>query len=622
MHSGTGCAQCHTEVQTTHARPCDTIESRVDCAVCHADQVQQYQSSTHGQLAIAGDPEAPTCVDCHDNHATEGHRFPSSPTFSRNEPQLCAKCHREGQPAARRSESKFGDIVDSYEMSIHGHGLVESGLVVSATCSDCHSAHAQLPAEDPESTVHPENVAGTCGTCHHGIEQKFRQSIHWPGNAETDRELPTCEDCHTSHGIKRTDQASFRFEMMDQCGRCHEPETTTFFDTIHGKASQLGDAGAAKCYDCHGTHGILPNTHPESELSTENIVATCGDCHPGSHRRFVGYLTHATHHDPERYPFLFWSFWAMTSLLVGTLTFALLHTAAWLWRLWRTRDEWQRHQPKPGEKLVRRFTRGQRTMHLIMLLSFFLLALTGMVLKFSYMTWAQALAGFVGGFETTGVLHRIGAVVLFGVFIAHLVHLAKQRKRKGTPWLTFLLGPDSMMFGKRDLIEFWGSLKWFLGKGERPRYGRFTYWEKFDYFAVFWGVFIIGSTGLILWFPELFTRVIPGRFVNVATIIHSDEALLAVGFIFTVHFFNTHFRPDKFPMDPVIFTGRVPLEELKHDKPREYEALVESGELEERMVDPVPRDVERSFKIFGFVALGIGLALIRLIVYTLIVAYT
>ena len=124
-----------------------------------------------------------------------------------------------------------------------------------------------------------------------------------------------------------------------------------------------------------------------------------------------------------------------------------------------------------------------------------------------------------------------------------------------------------------------GTLKWFIGLGKRPAYGRWTYWEKFDYFAVFWGIAVIGSTGLTLWFPVFFTRFIPGSFLNVATIIHSDEALLATGFIFTVHFFNTHLRPEKFPMDITVFTGRMPLEELKRDKPREYEALVASGKL-------------------------------------------
>jgi hypothetical protein len=138
---------------------------------------------------------------------------------------------------------------------------------------------------------------------------------------------------------------------------------------------------------------------------------------------------------------------------------------------------------------------------------------------------------------------------------------------------------------------------------------------------VFWGVLVIGSTGLILWFPELFTRVIPGWFLNVSTIIHSDEALLAVGFIFTIHFFNTHFRPDKFPMDPVIFTGRVSLDELKYDKPAEYARLKASGDLERHLVEPFPKQVERGFRVFGFIALAIGLTLIALIVYAMLFAY-
>jgi cytochrome b subunit of formate dehydrogenase len=177
------------------------------------------------------------------------------------------------------------------------------------------------------------------------------------------------------------------------------------------------------------------------------------------------------------------------------------------------------------------------------------------------------------------------------------------------------------VFNRNDLTELVGSIKWFFGFGPRPRYGRYTYWEKFDYFAVFWGMIVIGTSGLMLWFPELFTYILPGRSINIATIIHSDEALLAVAFIFTVHFFNTHFRLDKFPMDPVIFTGRVALDELKYDKPREYEKLVASGRLEEQLVDPFPESVERGFKIFGFIALAVGLTLIFLIILTMLFGY-
>jgi cytochrome b subunit of formate dehydrogenase len=409
--------------------------------------------------------------------------------------------------------------------------------------------------------------------------------------------------------------------MMNQCGRCHEDEADTFFDTFHGKVSRLGDEAAAKCYDCHGTHNILPTSEPASLLSRRNVVETCSNCHAGANIRFTGYLTHATHHDPERYPLLFWAFWGMTALLVGTLTFATLHTLAWLFRLMRSPEARKRHHAKPGERLYRRFTVFQRTLHGVMLLSFFVLALTGMVLKFSYMGWAQVLARLAGGFQTTGVLHRVGAVALIATFLVHLWDVRKQKRSAGLTWWQYITSRDSIVFGPRDLREFGQSVKWFFGRGPRPNYGRYTYWEKFDYFAVFWGMFIIGSTGLLLWFPELFTIVIPGWSVNVATILHSDEALLAVAFIFTVHFFNTHFRPDKFPMDPVIFTGRVSIEELKADKPGEYEDLVAEGNLEESLVEPYPERVELGFRVFAFAALGVGLTLIALIVYSMLFGY-
>jgi cytochrome b subunit of formate dehydrogenase len=211
---------------------------------------------------------------------------------------------------------------------------------------------------------------------------------------------------------------------------------------------------------------------------------------------------------------------------------------------------------------------------------------------------------------------------MFGLFIVHLWDLNRKRiKEHGGSILKLVFGPDSMLFNKRDLLELVGTLKWFVGAGPRPRYGRWTYWEKFDYFAVFWGIFIIGSTGLMLWFPVLFTTVLPGWLINVATIIHSDEALLATGFIFTVHFFNTHLRPEKFPMDTVVFTGRMSVAEFKRDKPAEYEALVASGKLEENLVEPYQPVVIRTIRAFAWTALAIGTMIVLWIVYAMVFAY-
>ncbi len=276
---------------------------------------------------------------------------------------------------------------------------------------------------------------------------------------------------------------------------------------------------------------------------------------------------------------------------------------------------------KSTEKEYLRFSRLNRILHVCMIVSFLSLALTGMTLKFSYTNWAVVLSHFFGGFETAGFIHRFAAIIMFGVFFSHLYDLRRRKRTEFGTWRKMLFGNDTMLFNKKDIKDLIGNFKWFLGLGPRPKFGRWTYWEKFDYFAVFWGITVIGSTGLTLWFPEFFTLFLPGWFINVATIIHSDEALLATGFIFTVHFFNTHLRPEKFPMDIVIFTGRMPLEEFKRDKPGEFEELLKKGELENYLVDSYPPIVIRTIRIFGWIALTIGFSIIIWIVYAMIFVY-
>jgi cytochrome b subunit of formate dehydrogenase len=425
--------------------------------------------------------------------------------------------------------------------------------------------------------------------------------------------------------VARTDVLAFQLGIIDECGQCHREVTESYFDTYHGKAAALGDATRAKCYDCHGAHDILAPDDPKSRLSRENIVATCAKCHPGSHRRFAGYLTHATHHDPDKYAPLFYTFWGMTILLVGTFGFFGLHTLAWLPRSWNLRRECQQLRAadanNAGEKVYVRFTPLQRNLHVVMILSFFGLALTGMMLKFSYTPWAGALFKVLGGIDTAGWIHRICALITFGYFGTHLWNVARRYRRGDVSLWEYLFGPDSILPRWSDVKELVNTLKWFVGRGPRPRYGRWTYWEKFDYFAVFWGISVIGITGMCLWFPEFFTLFIPGWSINVATIVHSDEALLATGFIFTIHFFNTHFRPEKFPMDTVIFTGRMTVGELKHDKPRLYDQLTGSGKLADHMAEPASAAFTRLARVFGFTALFVGFTLVVLIIYAMLFSY-
>jgi len=259
----------------------------------------------------------------------------------------------------------------------------------------------------------------------------------------------------------------------------------------------------------------------------------------------------------------------------------------------------------------RRFDGFDRGLHLGMMVSFMGLAATGLPLLFSGASWAGTLARLLGGVEAAGVLHRLFATVMLCTFAAHVGRLVHRIFVRGE---LLLWGPASIVPQPRDLREFAAHVKWFVGRGPRPKFDHFTYWEKFDYWAVFWGMAIIGGSGLVLWFPYLFSRVLPGEVFSIALLVHGEEALLAVGFIFTIHFFNGHFRPDKFPLDTVIFTGSVSEHELREERPAEYERLAREGRLDQLATPPPTRGMLLYGRIVGGVALTTGVLLFILIV--------
>ncbi len=262
---------------------------------------------------------------------------------------------------------------------------------------------------------------------------------------------------------------------------------------------------------------------------------------------------------------------------------------------------------------VRRFNAYHRVLHAVMALSFIGLVASGMPIKYAQAPWAAWLVGLEGGYQGAALIHRICAVLTFGYFAAHIAYVLHNivvvRKMRFNP-----LGPESMVPWLKDLEDIYNNFKWFLGMGPKPQFDRWTYWEKFDYWAVFWGVGMIGVSGLFLWFPEFFGRFFPGWVFNIATVIHSDEALLAAGFIFTIHFFNTHMRPEKFPMDPVIFTGAVSVHELQHERPLEYQRLTEERQMDRLMVEPQKNWITDMGIIFGFAVVAAGFLLLVLII--------
>ncbi len=269
--------------------------------------------------------------------------------------------------------------------------------------------------------------------------------------------------------------------------------------------------------------------------------------------------------------------------------------------------------PQSHLKQVKRFGLIWRIGHLCFALSVMLLILTGMAVFYADTTWAPMIMQAFGGPKTAGLVHRVSATIMLGIFFLHLIGVTTNIVRN---WQTFkFFGPDSLVPRWQDIKDIYYMFRWFVGKGPRPTFDRWTYWEKFDYWAVFWGMGIIGSTGMMMAFPNQTAAVLPGWVFNVATVVHGEEAFLAAVFLFTVHFFNNHFRPDKLPPpDVVMFTGSVALEEFKREHTKQYNRLVASGQLDAYLVDTPSRSMTLGSKILGLTLITIGFTLLILVI--------
>ncbi len=266
---------------------------------------------------------------------------------------------------------------------------------------------------------------------------------------------------------------------------------------------------------------------------------------------------------------------------------------------------------------ITRFGPIERTTHALVIISFLGLVVTGVPLRFAYAGWAAPLMKALGGPGSAAFIHRVCAAITFGYFFIHLASVVR-KLIKTDDKLSIFWGPRSMVPQPKDVRDVIGMFKWFLGLGRQPKFDRFSYMEKFDYWAVFWGVAIIGGSGLLLWFPTFFARFLPGWMFNVATIVHGDEALLALGFIFTIHFFNVHLRPGKFPIDLVIFTGRARAEYFEEEHPLEYEREVKDGGLTKLEAPEPSRATYLWSMALGFAALAAGVFLVLLVIYALV----
>ena len=603
----------------------DSNGPRLECGGCHGpgttlpnlggdefhkDKHRQYASSIHAKKMPNGKPAA-RCVDCHTKMGDMATDLPpdnpKSTVFATNQEQTCGACHQ--------------DALKTFHNSIHG-GLLNKGDTRAASCSDCHGSHTIQPVKQANSTLYRSHLTQICIQCHSGIVEDYERSAHGKLYKAGDTRGPICTDCHSavSHNRAPKSRRDFTLQMVDKCSSCHVKQAPTYRDTFHGQAEAYGYKPAATCADCHTPHRNLPPSDPASTVNKANLVQTCSKCHQNANPSFATYNPHPEPTNPEKGFWVYFVNTFMKWLLLGVFGFFGIHTVLWLQRsiVSLMKKETHRRVRDDEEQWVLRFTKRHRFTHLLIIVSFLALAATGLPLMYSYSEWGRWLVDLHGGLGVTRYVHRTAAIITFFYAGYHAWFVIKKGLLK-RDWSVFW-GPESMMIRKQDFIDAFRMFRWFLYLGPKPELDRFTYWEKFDYFAVFWGIPVIGLSGLMLWFPTFFTLFLPGEVLNIAMIVHSEEALLATAFIFAFHFFHNHLRPENFPMDIVMFTGKVRLSWFKEERRVEYDRLVEDGELDSVLVPPPSLKFRVMARIFGFAAYFTGLFLVIAIFITLFTA--
>jgi len=580
------------------------------------------QESVHGELQ---------CTTCHTDIEKVPHK---RETLGKVD---CVSCHQDLEKARVKKKeeikaSRVGRIKQDtggeldvviqtvkYKNSIHANRKTKD----NANCYSCHTAHYVYLSTDVRSLSHRENSPEMCGGCHEKALKEYNQSVHvigvkrpWLGDSAT------CTDCHSSHEVIGSKVLAAHRLVTKNCGNCHEKEVSSYMSTTHGQLAWLGEDKVARCVDCHSGHKTHKKDNPLSMVNMANRLETCQECHEGANEGILLYRPHGNTSEFDKYPYMYITGKVMVAIVILVLLFFYSHSMLWFYREYKLRTiKWYtdnsrsipyrvKPEKKHSDKHFQRFKWYWRLNHWVLVLSVMVLTLTGMSVLYADSEWSVYITSVLGGPSTFGLVHRLfGLLFLVAIFGHAIVILDRLIEKKHFEWF----GPDSLLPRMKDWHDMKAQFKWFFGKGEQPRFDRWTYWEKFDYWAVYWGAVIIGISGVILWASPTLINYLPGWAFNVATIAHGVEAFLAVTTLFVVHFFNNHFRPSKFPLDTVMFCGSWDLEEFKEERPLEYERLLASGELEKHLVKPPTRFANIVHHMLGFTLLTIGILLLVLV---------
>lgn len=563
------------------------------CKTCHEETHRSYTQSAHGEASRQGVTGSPTCLTCHRNDIT--------PEPDRNKQKLkvaqermCLSCHLD-DPNVRARTSPSAGFIAAYENSVHGKALL-GGNGEAANCVDCHGSHEVAKGTDPRARVHRQRISSTCGTCHADIAEEFNAGVHGHAVQRGIKDAPVCTDCHGEHNILSPSDPRSPVAPLNVSGRvcspCHSSVALsekygiatnrfqTFSDSYHGLAVRAGSVEAANCASCHGAHRILPSSDPASSVHKDNLAKTCGGCHPGANERFAIGNVHVSMAREEE-PLLYWIATAYIILIVSIVGGMAVHNAADFIKKSRRRLQVRRGEipEHAGRGLYLRMTLSERLQHGSLLVSFILLVITGFMLRYPdawWVVWIRNLSDSI--FDLRGLVHRIAAVVMVGASLFHIGYLAFTERGKA------LL--KDLLPRVQDVRDAIAVLKYNFGLSTvKPRFGRFSYIEKSEYWALVWGTIVMAVTGVIMWFDNTFMGLLTKLGWDVARTIHFYEAWLATLSIIVWHFYYVIFNPDIYPMNMAWLTGNLTESEMAEEHPLELEKLKKEGMEEVKTKD-------------------------------------
>lgn len=584
-HAENGCISCHTDItELPHAPDL----APVDCGMCHVE-AETYATSLHAVAISNGDGDAASCSDCHGKHDVRPPTDPLSPTNKRNQPATCGKCHSD----VDLTREHFIAMVrpsDAYLKSGHSKSIM-GGNLDAAACSDCHGTHDLLPAHDPKSPVFHLNIPDTCGRCHPAALEAFKSSIHGVAFYAGVKDAPSCVDCHGEHDIEGPDTAGSSVSVQqisrETCSRCHDDETVmtkfgietmrqaSYMDSYHGMASAAGSVVVANCSSCHGTHDILPATDPASSIHPDNLPQTCAQCHEDAGENFAIGAVHIMPTDPGqkalgivRLAYL----WAIGLLLGGMI----IHNTLIMGRHMVLKF---RHERR-GQGTFKRFTRAQTVGHLVLTISFVILTVTGFALRYPESWWARFIFFDNNAFELRSEIHRGAGLVLVAVTLVNAIYIVFTKAGRKELW--------ALTVKWKDVQDLFHNLAFIIGvRKDEPRFDRYGYSEKMEYWGLWWGSLLMAVTGFCMWFANDFLRHFPKIWLDIAALIHFYEAWLAVGTIVIWHFYYMIFDPEAYPMNWSWVTGNITEDDFRKRHPLEYERVTKtSADTEQDAQEP------------------------------------